>query len=608
MTADIELESPAAGTKAHHIAACAPLQLDFEDIVFSVKNNKNDTDSREILHGISGSFRPGRLTAIMGSSGAGKTTLLNLLSKRTKSTDLVDFGGSVRVNGKEASSADMRRRSAYVLQQDLLLGTLTVRESLEFAAEMRLPHLERTEIEERVTTLISELSLDKCADTRIGDASKRGLSGGELKRACIGTELVSNPSLLFCDEPTSGLDSYTSYTIVNLLRRLAHDGGRNVVTTIHQPNSETFALFDDLLLLVDGEIVYHGPAMEVVDHLASHGFECPVHTNVADFALKIVNADDEESLRNRAVLKEAWRAKPKPVFDDVFTTELPDIGQRGFLSQTLLLAKRSLKNFVRTPNTFAARIVQTLVVSVLVGIIFYQLDNDQVGMQNRKGVLFFLMLFATFGSAMSISLTFPVERDLFNREHANNLYSLGPYFCGKVVAELPFQFVWPLLVTCIVYPMCNLNMPFVHAVGFYGLNLLVNFLGQSIGMFVGAAASSPEAASNTAPILIVPFALFAGYIVNLETVSPVLSWIQHVSPFKYVFEAMIINEFDDADFFCTQDQLVEGACPVTEGKQVVSQLSMDTDDFATDVGAVVGILLLYWVGAFVALWNSTRKH
>jgi len=181
-------------------------------------------------------------TAILGPSGSGKTTLLNFLSGRLYSKNL-KITGSVQINGKEIVRIDKYQHLiAYVMQDDVLLAMLTPYEAIKFAADMRLsiPEAER---ESRTRELLKVLGIEKCSNTRVGNALIRGVSGGERKRTSIGVELITNPSLIYLDEPTTGLDSTTALRIVQLLASLAKTG-RTVVSTIHQPSSEIFSSFD----------------------------------------------------------------------------------------------------------------------------------------------------------------------------------------------------------------------------------------------------------------------------------------------------------------------------------------------------------------------------
>lgn len=171
-----------------------------------LRRNKEDA-LKIVLDGVTASMPHGSLTAIIGGSGSGKTSLLNVISRRMG-------GGRVKVDGTTTfnGQADINSiRSAYVMQQDILIPTLTVRETLNYSADLRLPppttREERREVVERV---ILELGLKECADTRIGTTAHKGCSGGEKRRTSIGVQMLGNPSVLFCDEPTTGTVHSTS--------------------------------------------------------------------------------------------------------------------------------------------------------------------------------------------------------------------------------------------------------------------------------------------------------------------------------------------------------------------------------------------------------------
>eukprot|EP00741_Cyanophora_paradoxa_P023432 tig00021582_g22636.t1 len=223
-------------------------------IPVKVKGQKKKQD-KPILREVSGDVQPGHLLAIMGPSGGGKTSLLNVLAGRAGTSKTLT--GEILLNGRPRDKY-FKRIAGYVLQDDVLRSTLTVKETLMFAAELRLPEeMGRTAKEKKVMAVIQELGLTKVVDTRIGDALKRGISGGERKRVSIGCELLTSPMILFLDEPTSGLDSTAALTLMQTLLRLAKHG-RTVVTTIHQPRSNIFALFDKLILMSQGRVVYAG--------------------------------------------------------------------------------------------------------------------------------------------------------------------------------------------------------------------------------------------------------------------------------------------------------------------------------------------------------------
>ena len=229
-----------------------PLALAFRNISYTValkgRAAKKGATAKTILKGISGVCQPGRVMAIMGPSGAGKTTLLDVLAGRVRAHGELALGPKSR-----ATPRDIAQRAAYVQQDDAIMASQTVREALQMAADLTLPR--GTTSKERVALceqLIATFHLTGAADTIVGDPVGRlkGISGGERKRLAVAMGAVREPQLIFLDEPTSGLDAHKAYVLINTLKGFANDKASTVVCTIHQPSSDLFALFDDLLLLL----------------------------------------------------------------------------------------------------------------------------------------------------------------------------------------------------------------------------------------------------------------------------------------------------------------------------------------------------------------------
>ena len=199
----------------------------------------------------------------MGTSGSGKTSLLNLLSGRITAQPHLEIFGEINLNHIPIDTFNSNHYIKYVTQEDYLFSTQTVRESLTFAARLKVPNITYAEIMNRVDLIINALKLEKVSDNIIGSLSTKGLSGGEKKRLSIGNELISNPSVLILDEPTSGLDSSTAELVVDLLKEQAKIG-KTIVFTIHQPGFKIFNVFDRLILMSEGEFVYQGKAKNSV--------------------------------------------------------------------------------------------------------------------------------------------------------------------------------------------------------------------------------------------------------------------------------------------------------------------------------------------------------
>ncbi|KIY72460.1 hypothetical protein CYLTODRAFT_486300 [Cylindrobasidium torrendii FP15055 ss-10] len=267
-------DNEAAKLMTEHV----PASLHFSSLSYTL-------GSRVILEDIAGSVKPGQVMAIMGASGAGKSTLLDILARKNKA-GLV--GGTTLVNGREVANQEFKSVTGFVDQEDTLMSTLTVYETVLYSALLRLPRdMSFAAKKFRTLETLNELGILKIKDSRIGETGRRSISGGEKRRVSIACELVTSPSILFLDEPTSGLDSFNAFNVVESLVSLARDYNRTVLFTIHQPRSNIVALFDQLMVLAAGKMVYSGELSRCQAHFASIGRPCPPGFNIADFLIDL---------------------------------------------------------------------------------------------------------------------------------------------------------------------------------------------------------------------------------------------------------------------------------------------------------------------------------
>mmetsp|Transcript_122752 Transcript_122752/g.392380 ORF Transcript_122752/g.392380 Transcript_122752/m.392380 type:complete len:481 (-) Transcript_122752:792-2234(-) len=421
--------------------------LSWEGLGFSVATKK--AGRKEILKGMSGELLPGELTCILGPSGSGKTSLLNLLAGRVRKggKNSAEIPGEVKVNGKVVDPTGMQQLFGYVMQDDALLGTMTPREILHFAARLRLGTSPGSSRNELIEDLLLSLGLIKCADTMVGNELIKGISGGERKRTAVGAELITNPEITFLDEPTSGLDTGAAYNVISILQQLCHLQ-RSVLCTIHQPSSEIFHLFDQAIFLVAGQVVYHGPPSGIRAHFTSIGHQCPQDYNPADFVMFIIQTGDEQHVE---AVTSGWAKSQnrRPLLDNVSDAALPAIPKRkGFIEETIALSKREIQNTVRDKGTLGARFGSTNFLTVIYSLVFFRIGStepedsvlvkrDRYDMQSHAGAMMMLGISTMMGSAQPLLLTFASERPVFMREYASNMYGSGPYFLSKTAVELP---------------------------------------------------------------------------------------------------------------------------------------------------------------------------
>uniref|UniRef100_A0A3B5AWZ9 ATP-binding cassette sub-family G member 2-like n=1 Tax=Stegastes partitus TaxID=144197 RepID=A0A3B5AWZ9_9TELE len=477
-----------------------------------------------ILKDVSGIMRPG-MNAIMGATGSGKTSLLDVIAGRKDPAGLRQ--GTVLVDGKAVTSK-LRLSSAYVVQDDIVMGTLSVRENLLFSASLRLSrkHHNTEDKYNRVNEIIQDLGLTDCADTKIGTEFLRGVSGGERKRCSIGMELITSPSLLFLDEPTTGLDSNTANCIINLLHKLSRRG-KTVIFSIHQPRYSIFRQFDHLTLMHKGEMVYAGSAEYALKYFTDLGYQIQSFDNPADFFMDITNGEAQSTLETHI---------------EAFITSL-------FVRQLRVVSGRTMLNTFRNPQTSYAQMALNIFFAILVGLIYYQMPLTMpAAIQNRTGAFFFLIINMVFGNLSAVEL-FIKERAIFIHENASGYYRTSVYFLSKVFADLIPNRIIPIIVfSAISYYMMGLKPAFTAFLCFALTMSLVSLAGVGLAFLVSASSSSFAMANILIALPFVFMMVFGGFLVNLNNMLSWLSWLKWISIFKYGLDATFINEMQGQIF------------------------------------------------------------
>eukprot|EP01138_Halocafeteria_seosinensis_P009897 gb/GECG01010109.1/.p1 GENE.gb/GECG01010109.1/~~gb/GECG01010109.1/.p1 ORF type:complete len:691 (+),score=85.30 gb/GECG01010109.1/:1-2073(+) len=610
------------GAMVYEVVGKVPaLTLEWNDIVLKVPVGEEkkqpckpapETKYKTILNSISGKARPGELVAILGASGAGKTSLLNLISRRSPQTS-----GEVLINGKPATKS-FPRIAAYVQQEDLFLPSLTVKEHLRFQVALRLgDSVDDEEKENRVQSLISALGLRKVENSIIGSAkSKRGISGGEKKRLALASEIITNPSLLFADEPTSGLDSYMAESIIKMLKNLAH-AGRTVVTTIHQPSSEVFHLFDKLVLMREGEIVFFGDKDDATQYFAQIDpyLECPTYTNPADFFIKALSVNSPKHSKYELIegLGRRWKEsdlnKKLLTHDDTFAKSAMKLleDEESIVEskyavnrwkQFKLLTSRALLDTSRNPILTYARAMQTIILALIAGAIFYQLGFDQSSIQGRNGAIFFIIINQSFSGIFGVLQTFPLERPIFLREHANGTYSVSSYYFAKLISDLPFQVLFPTIFCSLVFWMMELGTEFWRFAAFTGVVVLTANTAMSLGYFLSAAVPSVDVALALGPVALLPMLLTGGLLINTEAIPDWLVWVEAVSFIQYGYQSAGEIIWDGLSLSCHD---VEPGEPCREtGRKVLDQFFPEAD-LVTDLIPLAALLVGLRILTYLAL-------
>uniref|UniRef100_A0A8C3NRW2 ATP binding cassette subfamily G member 2 (Junior blood group) n=1 Tax=Cyanoderma ruficeps TaxID=181631 RepID=A0A8C3NRW2_9PASS len=567
------------------LAGRAGSVLTFHNICYRVKTKTGflcfrKTTQKEVLRDVNGIMKPG-LNAILGPTGSGKSSLLDILAARK---DPHGLSGDILINGAP-QPANFKCTSGYVVQDDVVMGTLTVRENLNFSAALRLPKsVKEQEKNERVNQIIKELGLSKVADSKVGTQFIRGVSGGERKRTNIGMELITDPAILFLDEPTTGLDASTANAVLLLLKRMSKQG-RTIIFSIHQPRYSIFRLFDSLTLLAAGRVLYHGPAQQAIEHFQSLGYQCEPFNNPADFFLDVINGDstavamskadesntdfpaestEERSEYDKTLAEQLAEKYSNSAYYQEIKAHLESISSgnkkktkglfrqityaNSFFHQLKWVSRRTFKNLIGNPQASIAQLLITALLGLIVGAIYFGLENNSAGIQNRVGAMFFLTTNQCFSSVSAIEL-FVVEKKIFIHEYISGYYRISAYFIAKLMADLiPVRTLPSIVFTCIVYFMLGLK-PTVEAFFIMMFSLMmVSYAATSMALAIATGQSVVSIANLLSTVAFVFMIIFSGLLVNLTSVMSWLSWLKYFSIPRYGMTALQINEFTGLTF------------------------------------------------------------
>nr|GMD18471.1 ABC transporter G family member 7 isoform X2 [Ipomoea batatas] len=596
----------------------SPVTIRWTDITCSLSDNSSKS-VRFLLQSVSGEAKPGRLLAIMGPSGSGKTTLLNVLAGQIKASTKLHLSGLLEINGQPFSNKPFK--FAYIRQEDLFFSQLTVKETLSLAAELQLQDISSVEErEEYVNNLLFKLGLAGCADTRIGDAKVRGISGGEKKRLSLACELIASPSVIFADEPTTGLDAFQAEKVMETLRQLAQDG-HTVICSIHQPRGSVYGKFDDIVLLAEGSLVYAGPAgEEPLTYFAKFGYICPDHVNPAEFLADLISIDYGSSETVYASRKRidglvesfsqniATTVYASPIFSNDLKNHVNSkkkivIKRKGgWWRQFFLLLKRAWMQASRDGPTNKVRARMSIASALIFGSVFWRMGRTQTSIQDRLGLLQVAAINTAMAALTKTVGVFPKERAIVDRERAKGSYALGPYLLSKLIAEVPIGAAFPLLFGSIMYPMTRLHPTISRFGKFCGIVTMESFAASAMGLTVGAMVPTTEAAMALGPSLMTVFIVFGGYYVNSDNTPVIFRWIPRVSLIRWAFQGLCINEFSGLQFEH------QNSFDIQYGEQQLERLSFGGSRIRDTISAQSKIILFWYCTTFLLLEKNKPKY
>ncbi|GMF37149.1 unnamed protein product [Phytophthora fragariaefolia] len=523
-----------------------PCTLSWSNLSYTVdtkkKTLKHPDGKKTILTNVTGRCTSGELTAVMGPSGSGKTTLLDILGDRISSGTLQ---GNIALNGETRNLKTFRAVSSYVAQEDSLLGSFTVLETLEMAAKLSLPSsVSHREVADRVQTVIDEMGLRVCEHTLVGDIFRKGISGGQKRRLSIAIELLSEPSILLLDEPTSGLDSASTYNVMKFVSKLCKEN-MTVICTIHQPSSLVYEMFTNVVILTAGQTVYFGPRVDMLPHFASLGYVCPEHEDPAEHYISVANTDFEGHgdipllVSGYAASSIATQIQEAIQNDStsLHTARTIECVPNSPLRQLVVLLQRNSLDNIRNPGIFWVRLVMYTALSFMMGTMFLS-SNKRITPHDVVYLLTYANCFLVF---MSIAVLpfFIEQRAVFLRERTNSNLNVLSYVVANFFGALPGIFLIALSSTLLVGYLAGLNS--------YGMFLLIVFLSlvvaESLMHLVAACVSHFIIGMAIGAAVFGWFILCMGLFVPRPAIPDYWIWGHYLGFLSYGFEALLHNQF-----------------------------------------------------------------
>ncbi|KAK9472575.1 P-loop containing nucleoside triphosphate hydrolase protein [Dipodascopsis tothii] len=596
------------------------------DVTVKVPNKAAASGESVLLDRAYGVLRPGDVMALMGPSGSGKTTLLNVLAHRGV-PPAAQLEGVVSIDGETATTAGIRRVSAYVEQEDSLIGSLTVRETVDFAA--RLSQVPASVRRDRVAEILGLLGIAGQADTRVGTPLQKGISGGQKRRVSVASQIITSPRVLFLDEPTSGLDSTASHEVISTIRRIAKLEGMIVVTSIHQPSTATFQLFDQVTFLSRGRTVYNGPVAALTEYFATTAHPVAAFFNPSEFVLDLINTDfvtdDADASDKLAVVDrlcahwhahaDEWAAPPALAAESKRSSSSAEVttsaGPALELRQTLTLLRRLAIKSRRDILAYYVRVVMYLGLAIMMGTVWLRLSTAQRNIQPFINAIFFSGAFMSFMSVAYIP-AYLEDFSSYRKDRANGLYGPFAFVVSNLIIGLPFLFAIALIFSVVTYFMCNFHH---SATGFFKY-LMWLFLD------LVAAESMTVFVSTAFPIFVVALALTAfanglwmsvgGFLVSANVINKfwyyTFYWVNYQ---RYVFQGMMFNEFENRDYecdsacHCMYTSALESECKI-EGTAVLESLGYSTENVGLWAGLVVALVAAYRLMTYLVLryWHK----
>ncbi|EFA80736.1 ABC transporter G family protein [Heterostelium album PN500] len=615
---------------------------------------KSEVKTFNILNEVNGFIEDSKMLLVLGRPGAGCSTLLRVISNQTDS--YIDVVGDIKYGNIPADEFGRYRGEAiYTPEEDIHFPTLTVFETLDFTLKLKTPHQrlpEETKANFRtkiLDLLVGMYGLVHQKDTVVGDEFVRGLSGGERKRMTITEAMVSGSSITCWDSSTRGLDAASALDYAKSLRIMSDTLHKTTIASFYQASDSIYNLFDRVMVLDKGRCIYFGPTHLAKQYFLDLGFDCEQRKSVADFLTGISNpqerlvrpgfegrvpetsGDLEEAWKNSELFRQQMEAQqlyeaavereqPSVEFIEQIRKEKSKTASKrspytsSFITQCIALTQRQMQLSNGDKFSTYTLFVTVIAQSLIMGGIFYNLDNTTNGLFTRGGAIFCSIIFNVILTSGNLHATFTGRR-ILQKHKAYALYRPSAFLIAQVIVDIPVAFIQVTMHAIIVYFMYGLDVDagkfFIFYFTLIGITLAASSLYRAFGNFTPTIF----AGQNFMNFVFIFASIYVGYSIPYKKMHPWFQWFFWVNPLAYAFKALMTNEFKGIHFTCGESAIPYGPnyndsshriCPVigaVEGDMAIAGETYLSNTFAFDVdqrALNVVAVYLFWL-AYIAV-------
>ncbi|KAM0471726.1 hypothetical protein ACHAP7_008991 [Fusarium lateritium] len=548
----------------------------------------------DIIRDFDGVVKNGEMLVVLGPPGSGCSTFLKTISGETNG---IYVGEDAYFNYRGISAQEMHTRhrgeAIYTAEIDVHFPHLTVGDTLTFAAHARAPRdipagVDRqTFISHSRDVVMAMFGISHTFNTKVGNEYVRGVSGGERKRVTIAEASLSGAPLQCWDNSTRGLDSANAVEFCKTLRLQTEMSDTTALVSIYQAPQAAYDIFDKAVVLYEGRQIYFGSAKTAKQYFIDLGFECPPRQTVPDFLTSMTSPQEriirkgfeDRAPRTPDEFAAAWKsslanAQLQREIEE-YTNDFPINGPEAeefranrraaqaksqrknspytlsYWQQTSLCVWRGFKRLITDPTITLTQLFGNVIMAVIVGSIFYNLDQTTASFYQRGALLFVGCLMSAFASALEI-LTLYAQRPIVEKHARYALYHPSSEAVASMLCDLPYKILNALFFNLTLYFMTNLRREPGAFFFFLFITFLVTICMSMIFRTIASASRTLSQAMVPTAILILAMVTFTGFIIQIDYMLGWCRWINYVNPLGYAFESLMVNEFHNRQFQCNR--------------------------------------------------------